>query len=305
MSTACTRRPWASGSSAATRTPSSTDPPGLADGRRGPLRHHPEPVARDHRRATRQHGQQEPEVSGVGREAPVQEDDPEQGPEEALDRLIREPPLPQEVLGRPGVLAVVEQRLRRSRGHLDGQAHQLGPVRRGQPGEAGDRQPGGAQPVRPRPVDEHRPAPDGAQIAPGDPDRAQQGPGARVGAEQHLEAAVHRASAVPHRARAAAGRLLGLQHVHGAPRARQVVRAGQSGQAAPHDDAVKLLRAPSGSRHRRAMVQTATAVIAFPPMANRTAIVVVAGVGDEGSGEGAERIVEGLLRHGGGRPERR
>ena len=34
-------------------------------------------------------------------------------------------------------------------------------------------------------------------------------------------------------------------------------------------------------------------------MANRTAIVVVAGVGDEGSGEGAERIVEGLLRHGG------
>ena len=34
-------------------------------------------------------------------------------------------------------------------------------------------------------------------------------------------------------------------------------------------------------------------------MASRTAIVVVAGVGDEGSGEGAERIVEGLLRHGG------
>ena len=34
-------------------------------------------------------------------------------------------------------------------------------------------------------------------------------------------------------------------------------------------------------------------------MANRTAIVVVAGVGDEGSGEGAQRIVEGLLRHGG------
>ena len=34
-------------------------------------------------------------------------------------------------------------------------------------------------------------------------------------------------------------------------------------------------------------------------MANRTAIVVVAGVGDEGSGEGAERIVEGLLHHGG------
>jgi hypothetical protein len=34
-------------------------------------------------------------------------------------------------------------------------------------------------------------------------------------------------------------------------------------------------------------------------MANRTAIVVVAGVGDEGSGEGAERIVQGLLRHGG------
>ena len=92
-----------------------------------------------------------------------------------------------------------------ARGHLDGEAHQLGPVRRGQAREAGRPQPRGAQPVRTRAVDEHRAARHRAQIPPGEPDRAQQRPRARVGAEEHLEAPVHGASAVPHGARAAAG----------------------------------------------------------------------------------------------------
>ena len=67
------------------------------------------------------------------------------------------------------------------------------------------------------PVHEDGAAADRPQVAPRQRRSPSAAPGCAGSAEEHLEAAVHRAAAVPDRARAPAGRLLGLEHPHRAP----------------------------------------------------------------------------------------
>ena len=129
---------------------------------------------------------------------------------------------------------------------------------------------------------------DRPQVALGDAERLDQRPRPRVGREDDLEAAVHRPAAVPDRPRPPAGGLLGLEHVHRAPRGDQRVRAGQARQAAPHDHAVEPLGAAVRSRrHPEAIVPTPSGagVAASRPVQSSTAQL------DERPRGGRERAV--------------
>ena len=167
-------------------------PPRLAHGRRGPLRDHPQAVAREDGRPAGEHRQQEAEVARVGAQGAVEQDHAEERPEEPLDRVVPEAERAQVGLGRSARRpSSASSTLRRAHRDLGGQPGQAGGVAR--PAGRRSAAPRADAPKRwPRlPVEHRRPGRTGAGRA-ADADGGEERRVSRVGAEEHLEAAVHR-----------------------------------------------------------------------------------------------------------------